>query len=76
MNKKQWYVLSGTSYFLAIIFMFISTQWRNFCLTFTPETFNTLEACVRSHIFAPYPYIFLTLGVVFIILAFLEPKKK
>jgi len=76
MNRNQWYVLSIASYLLAWLFSYISSQWKSFCYTGVQETFNTLQACVRGDIFAPYPYIFFTLGLVFLILAWLEPKKK
>ena len=76
MNTKQWYVLSISSYLLAILFVRISLQWKGFCDVFDEVTMSNIFSCIRGEIFAPFPYIFFTLGIVFLILAWLEPKKK
>ncbi len=74
MNKIQWTVLSIASYLLAILFMRISLQWRAICDLMNTETFK-LVACIRADTFAAYPYIFFVLGIVFMILCFLEKEK-
>lgn len=76
MNKKQWYVLSISSYLLSVLFVFISLQWKSVCDVFGEATMSNIFSCIRGEIFAPYPYIFFTLGIVFMILAWLEHKKK
>jgi len=73
MRKSQWIVLSLGSYFLAMLMMRISLQWKILCNTLImQESSNTLQACVRGDIFAPFPYIFYTLSTVLFICFLLE----
>ena len=76
MNRSQWNVLSIFSYLLGFLFVKISLQWKGFCATLGGGIMSNSLTCIRGEIFAPYPYIFFTLGFVFLILAWLEPKKK
>ena len=74
MNKKQWNVLSIASTLFAMLFMGISLQWKNMCSTLITQKLQNY-ACMRGEIFAPYPYIFFGLVIVFIICSSLENKK-
>ena len=76
MNRNQLYTLSIFFILLAILFISISLQWKISCDMSSEVTMPNIFSCVRGEIFAPYPYIFFGLGLVFQILAWLEPKKK
>jgi len=74
MNKKQWIVFTIFSYLLAMLFVKISMQWKGYC-NLDELLMSNIFSCIRGEIFAPYPYIFFTLGIIFMICASLESKK-
>ena len=74
MNKKQWYVLSITSYLLGMLFIYISLQWKTAC-GFDKVDMLNIFSCVRGEVFAPFPYIFVSLGLAFMFCAWLEKSK-
>jgi len=76
MNKKQWYALSIFFFLLGMLFVSISLQWKGNCNMFGEVEMSNIFSCVRGEIFAPFPYIFFGLMIIFQILAWLEPNKK
>jgi hypothetical protein len=75
MNRKQWYVLGIFFILLAMLFMYMSLQWKGSCNPVGEVEMSNIVSCVKGEIFSPYPYIFFGLGVLFQILAWLEPKR-
>ncbi len=75
MNKKQWYVLSGASLLLGMLFMQMSLLWKSSCWLEEVNMMN-IFSCVKGEILSAFVYIFFTFMIVFMILAWLEPKKK
>ncbi|GAH32687.1 unnamed protein product [marine sediment metagenome] len=75
MRKIQWWVLSIASYLLGILFAGISLQWKGYCEMFGEVEMSNIFACVRGEIFAPFPYIFFTFGLVFMMMAWMEKEK-
>ena len=76
MRKRQWFVLGAGFYALGMLFASMSIQWKGYCVG---EVYlHTIEACIRGHTFASYPYIFFALSTLFIICGCLEwiPKKE
>jgi len=59
MKSNQWYIMSATSFILGNLLAYISMQ-------------SKLLGLVRGDIFAPFPYIFFTLTISFIICGGLE----
>ena len=76
MNKKQWYVLAIAFTLLAMLFMYISLQWKGFCNKFGEVTMSNIFSCIRGEIFSPFVYLLFGLGIVFMICAWLESKSK
>jgi hypothetical protein len=75
MDKKQWYILSGASFFLSYLFIKISLEWKARC-ELDEVIMTNIFACIRGEIFSPLPYIFLVFGLAFILCSWLEGKKK
>ena len=80
MNRNQWFVLAFAFLMLGVLFDTIdSPVWEERCeesiMQNKVEMIN-IYACIRELSFEQFKYIFFTLGVVFLILAWLEPKKK
>jgi hypothetical protein len=73
MRKSQWIVLGWAFLLLSTLFIYISISWRSSCLSEDLSGWN-LAACIRSQIFAPFPYVFFILSVAFFINAWLEGK--
>ena len=73
MNRNQWFVIAIGLYLIGMLLMNISLQWQVNCGSLGYEVSMT---CIRGQIFAPYPYIFFGLGLIFSICGLLEPKKK
>ena len=76
MRKSQWLVISIACNLLGMLFVRISLQWKLLCDNFGEATMSNIFACTRGEIFAPYPYIFFTLGIVFMICFLFEFWKK
>ena len=76
MNKKQWIVLSVFSYLLGFFFTKISMSSKISCIASDSVSIPSIYYCVRGEVFAPFPYLLFGLGFIFMILAWLEPKKK
>jgi len=74
MNKSQWSVFAIGSHALAFLMIKISLQWKGYCGLDVVDMTN-IYACIRGEVFAPYPYIFFGLGIIFMIVAFLEKGK-
>lgn len=63
MKTWQWIVLMLAFDFLAVLLASISMQWQSYCFHSDLTGFD-LVSCIRSQIFAPFPYIFFTLSLV------------
>jgi hypothetical protein len=75
MNKKQWNVLGISSVLLGIIFMKISLLSKASC-GFDDVTMLNIFSCIRGEVFPPFVYLLFGFGFIFIILGWLDPKKK
>lgn len=76
MNKKQWYVLSGTSFILAGLFMTFAQSYNLNCSLFGENTAYNIIKCVGSDLFLAFIFIFLALGIALFVCARIEPKNK
>ena len=79
MNRKQWNVLSITSWILMILFIGIDSL-NNRCLNLrllseSPLDFSDVWCIINSEIHEPFIYLFFVLGITFLICAGLEKKK-
>lgn len=73
MRTNQWNVLGIAFLFLSWLFGYLSNSWRSSCV---PDVFSgwNLVSCIRSQIFAPFPYIFFVLAIACGINSWLEGK--
>lgn len=78
MNKKQWALLSIFSWILSFIFIGIDSLYSS-CLNllFISESaldFTDVWCIVNGEIYEPFIYLFGSLGIIFMILGWLEKK--
>lgn len=82
MNRTQWYILGIFFILLGMWFSFLNNSvWKQTCSDSisnyeVPATTFDVFACIRSEMFVPFVWIFYPLGIVFLILGWLEPKEK
>ena len=73
MNKKQWYILSITSYLLAGLMMHTSLQWKGIC-SLEEVRMTAIVICLKGEIFAPFPYLLIGFATAFLICGILHKK--
>ncbi len=74
MNKKQWNVMGVAFALIGMLFIRMSLQWKNMCGLMDEVTMLEIVLCIKGEIFAPYPYIFFGMAIVFMICSWLEEK--
>ena len=75
MNGKQWLTLQVLFLGLGMLFIFLTSTWRDFC-DFEVLEMSNIYACIRAESFAPFVYIFFGLVFIIPILSFLRTDKK
>jgi len=78
MNKAQWNVLSVFSYVLMFIFIGLDSQYyscSNFALLENTLNSGDIWCIVSGEIYEPFIYLFFSLGIIFLILGWLESRR-
>lgn len=71
MKTYQWAILSGWAYLMGMLFMGTSSMWKGFC-DFGKVDMMNIFSCVKGEILSPFVYIFFSLGIVIMFLAWFE----
>lgn len=80
MNRNQWLVLAWSCMIIGILFIGLDMT-KGSCLNINqissePVNLSDVWCIVNAEIYEPFIYMFYSLWIVFLILAWLEPKKK
>jgi len=79
MNRKQWFILGIFFIIAGSSFSTIDKFYNIPCQSsygIDPATSYEVQSCVMSEIYEPFILLLYSLGVIFIICGFLEPKKE
>ncbi len=77
MNKKQWYVLSISSIIMMLIFIALDgAYWGCLGSMYGTLSVSDVWCIVNGEIYEPFIHLSYALSLVFLIMGFLEAKKR
>lgn len=77
MKRSQWFVLAWSCMLIGMMFINLDNLYRG-CFVTASASLNYYDVwcIVNSEMYEPFIHLFYALWIVFMIIGFLEPKKK